>query len=59
MKRLGYSVKLDTNGAFPDRLRELAEKGLVDYVAMDVKTVKNVTRKPSAVKLIFKRYAVP
>jgi len=40
VKRLGYSVKLDTNGAFPDRLRELAEKGLVDYVAMDVKNSK-------------------
>ena len=34
---LGYSVKLDTNGAFPDRLRQAGEAGLVDYVAMDVK----------------------
>lgn len=37
VKDLGYSVKLDTNGAFPDRLRALIESGLVDYVAMDVK----------------------
>ena len=37
VKALGYDVKLDTNGAFPDRLRKLVEDGLVDYVAMDVK----------------------
>lgn len=37
VKDLGYSVKLDTNGAFPDRLRVLIDAGLVDYVAMDIK----------------------
>ncbi len=37
IKALGYAVKLDTNGSFPDRLRALVEEGLVDYVAMDVK----------------------
>lgn len=36
-KALGYRVKLDTNGSFPGRLRALVERGLVDYVAMDVK----------------------
>ena len=33
----GLLVKLDTNGAFPDRLESLLDKGLIDYVAMDVK----------------------
>lgn len=37
VKELGFLVKLDTNGTHPDRLRALAEGGLVDYVAMDVK----------------------
>lgn len=37
IKALGYPVKLDTNGSFPDRLRALVEEGLIDYVAMDVK----------------------
>lgn len=37
VRELGYSVKLDTNGCFPERLRELVKRGLVDYVAMDVK----------------------
>lgn len=37
IRDLGFAVKLDTNGSFPDRLRALIEKDLVDYVAMDVK----------------------
>lgn len=37
IKALGFSVKLDTNGAFPEKLRSLVESGLVDYVAMDIK----------------------
>ena len=37
IKGLGYAVKLDTNGSRPDVLKSLVEKGLVDYVAMDVK----------------------
>ena len=38
VKELGYPVKLDTNGCYPDRLKEIAARGLVDYVAMDVKS---------------------
>ncbi|WP_101723610.1 anaerobic ribonucleoside-triphosphate reductase activating protein [Eggerthella timonensis] len=37
VRELGYTVKLDTNGSFPDRLRALVKAGLVDCVAMDVK----------------------
>lgn len=37
VKKLGYSIKLDTNGSNPKMLAELLEKHLVDYVAMDVK----------------------
>ena len=37
IKALGYPVKLDTNGAFPEKLKELVVSGLVDYVAMDIK----------------------
>lgn len=40
VKQLGYKVKLDTNGAFPDKLVELVQAGLVDYVAMDVKNCR-------------------
>lgn len=31
-------VKVDTNGSFPVRLEEMVEKGLIDYVAMDIKS---------------------
>lgn len=37
IKELGFAVKLDTNGSFPDRLISLIESGLPDYVAMDIK----------------------
>jgi len=37
VKALGFPVKLDTNGSFPDALARLVEEGLVDRVAMDVK----------------------
>jgi pyruvate formate lyase activating enzyme len=37
VKDLGYAVKLDTNGSFPERLQALVEEGLVDRVAVDIK----------------------
>jgi pyruvate formate lyase activating enzyme len=37
VKRLGYKVKLDTNGTHPDMLEHLIAKNLIDYVAMDIK----------------------
>ena len=37
VKKLGVSVKIDTNGFFPEELRGLIQFGLVDYVAVDVK----------------------
>jgi len=37
IKALGYLVKLDTNGTQPQVVKALAEKGLIDYVAMDIK----------------------
>jgi len=38
IKQLGYSIKLDTNGSNPDRLGEMIKSGLLDYVAMDIKS---------------------
>ena len=37
IKDMGFAVKLDTNGSFPDKLIHLVKEGLVDYVAMDIK----------------------
>ena len=39
-RALGYKIKLDTNGMFPDRLQELLSDPACapDYIALDVKT---------------------
>lgn len=37
IKEMGLEVKLDTNGLLPNKLRELIDNGLVDYVALDYK----------------------
>ena len=37
IKEMGFLVKLDTNGTNPSMLKELVDRKLVDYVAMDIK----------------------
>jgi pyruvate formate lyase activating enzyme len=37
VRRLGYKIKLDTNGTRPDVLRSLLDSRLLDYVAIDCK----------------------
>ncbi|MFX1253569.1 MAG: anaerobic ribonucleoside-triphosphate reductase activating protein [Promethearchaeota archaeon] len=37
IKQLGFLVKLDTNGTRPEVLKQLLNKNLLDYIAMDVK----------------------
>jgi len=37
LKTLGFLIKFDTNGTNPEKLEELIEKKLIDYVAMDIK----------------------
>ena len=47
IRALGYAVKLDTNGTKPGVLQKLADEGLVDYVALDIKTDKDRYRELS------------
>lgn len=42
IKDLGFKVKLDTNGTNPALLKSLTEQGLLDYVAMDIKSSLSV-----------------
>jgi pyruvate formate lyase activating enzyme len=37
IKQMGYNVKLNTNGTYPNRLAALIQQQLVDYIAMDIK----------------------
>lgn len=37
IKKLGYLVKLDSNGTRPDKIKNLLDQNLLDFIAMDVK----------------------
>ncbi|MBQ9926701.1 MAG: anaerobic ribonucleoside-triphosphate reductase activating protein [Lachnospiraceae bacterium] len=40
IRKIGYDVKLDTNGYRPEVLEHFLQDGLIDYVAMDIKNCK-------------------
>lgn len=37
VRRMGFCIKVDTNGCYPQALQSILEQGLADYVAMDIK----------------------
>jgi pyruvate formate lyase activating enzyme len=37
IKALGFKVKLDTNGFYPEKLESIIKSGDIDYIAMDIK----------------------
>ena len=37
IKALGFKIKLDTNGTFPEKIKALIDENLLDYVALDYK----------------------
>ncbi|MDP3043165.1 MAG: anaerobic ribonucleoside-triphosphate reductase activating protein [bacterium] len=45
IKKLGYLVKLDTNGSNPKMIKNLIDKKLIDYIAMDIKAPKDKYKK--------------
>jgi len=51
VKKFNYLIKIDTNGAFPEKLKELIDKKLVDYVSMDVKAPKEKYPQLAGVKI--------
>lgn len=56
IRALGFLVKLDSNGTNPHVLKEILVRGLVDYIAMDIKSplptyVETVARPVSVQKL--------
>ena len=40
IKKLGFLVKLDTNGSNPEMIKKLIDEKLIDYVALDIKGPK-------------------
>lgn len=50
IKKIGYCIKLDTNGTNPKMLKQLIDEKLVDYVAIDIKSSKEKYDKVTNVK---------
>ena len=55
IKKMGFSVKLDTNGSDPKLLKNLIDQKLVDYIAMDIKGPKERYNDFSGVKVDVKK----
>ena len=55
IKKLGYLVKLDTNGSNPEMLKKLINEKLIDYVAMDIKAPKAKYSEAAGVKVNIKK----
>lgn len=49
VRALGFRIKLDTNGSFPDRLMDIVRAGLVDMVAMDIKNSPELYAKTAGI----------
>ncbi len=49
IKKLGYLVKLDSNGSNPDMLAKLIKESLIDYIAMDIKAILTEERYSQAI----------
>jgi len=58
IKKLGYKVKIDTNGSFPEKLNEFLKENLIDFISMDIKTIpqeyQNLTNSKIDIKKIEK-----
>jgi len=52
LKKMGYLIKLDTNGTNPDVLQKLLSAHLLDYVAMDIKNGESMYALTSGVKSV-------
>ncbi len=55
VKKLGYLIKIDTNGMYPEKLKELIDKKLVDYISMDIKAPRKKYDELSGIKIDIKK----
>lgn len=53
IRKMGFLIKLDTNGTNPNMVQELIDKKLVDYIAMDFKASPEKYDKITGVKVNF------
>ncbi len=50
IRKLGYKIKLDTNGTNPNMIKDLINRRLIDYIAMDIKGPLDKYEKVTGVK---------
>ncbi|WP_462316054.1 anaerobic ribonucleoside-triphosphate reductase activating protein [Methanobrevibacter sp.] len=53
VRQLGLKTKLDTSGIYPDKLKEILDLDLLDYVSLDVKTTFSKYRKITGANIGF------
>jgi pyruvate formate lyase activating enzyme len=41
VKKMGFLVKIDTNGSSPNVMQQLLDQNLIDYIALDYKAIKS------------------
>ncbi len=52
IKKLGFLIKIDTNGSNPEILKKLIKDNLIDYIALDIKAPKEKYEFYSSSKLL-------
>ncbi|HBO17015.1 MAG: Ribonucleoside-triphosphate reductase, anaerobic-like protein [Candidatus Moranbacteria bacterium GW2011_GWE2_35_2-] len=55
IKKMGFLVKLDSNGTRPDVLKKIIDRKIVDYIAMDIKNIPEKYSETAGVKVDIER----
>jgi len=55
IKKMGYLVKLDTNGSNSEMISNLVDEKLIDYIAMDIKAPKEKYKEATGAKIDIKQ----
>ncbi len=53
VKNIGYLIKLDTNGTFPEVIERLCKENLIDYIAMDFKAPRDKYNRLTGIDIEF------
>jgi len=56
LKEMGFLVKIDTNGTNPTMMKEMMDKRLIDYVAVDIKAPLTMEKYPKATGVNAKKF---
>lgn len=57
IRKLGFLIKLDTNGSFSEMLEKLIKNKLIDYIAMDLKAPEEKYEEVIGLEIDFKKIA--